>query len=115
MDCPIGTSILTGVLVAGMWDFTIFLLLVNSSDNWFAILCQWIILWTSSSHWFVSGSRWDNIKESKLSLVVLLATTFLLQCQENYFIKWQSSKHALKISSIKGLKYLIIDGELKPT
>ena len=115
MDCPIGTSILARVLAVEMWNFIIFLLLVNSSGNWFAILCQWIILELQVHIDLYENQDEITSKNSKLSLVALLATTFLPQCWENYFIKWQSSKYVLKTSLVKGLKYLIIDGELKPT
>ena len=67
-DYPTGTSIHAGVLAAGMWDFTIFLLLVNTFGNWFAIPCKWIILWTSSSHWFARGSRWNNVETFQVIL-----------------------------------------------
>ena len=114
MDCPIGTSILTGVLVAEMWDFTIFLLFVNSSSNWFAILCQWIILWTSSSYWFVRGSRWDKIKEFQVISRCASSNNFSPPMSGWLFHQMTIIKIYLKNITNKGLKYLIIDGELKP-
>jgi hypothetical protein len=41
---------------------------------------------------------------------------FSFLSDENMFSsKWQHLKYALKISPIKGLKYLMIEGELKLT
>ena len=115
INFPSGTSILSGVLAAGMWDFTILLLLVNISGNWFARPYKWIILWTSSSHCFVRGSKWDNVEA--FHMISRRASGFNFS-PPNYgktiSLKWQSSKHALKTSQVRGSRYLMINGESKP-
>ena len=94
-DCPTKTSIYVGVLAARMWDFTIFLLSVNTSSNWFAISYKWIILWTSSLHWFVQKSRWDNVKTFQVISCHALGNNFSPPNGGKIVsLKWQSSKHA---------------------
>ncbi|KAF5789855.1 hypothetical protein HanXRQr2_Chr09g0376161 [Helianthus annuus] len=44
------TSIRAGAFDAGICDFVTLFVSVNASGNSFAILCKYIIFWTSDSH-----------------------------------------------------------------
>ena len=95
IDCPTGTSIRAGMLAVGMWDFTILLLSVNTSGNWFTIPCKWIIFWTSSSHWFVQRSKFDNVETFQLISCHASGNDFSPpNGGKIVLLKWQSSKHA---------------------
>jgi hypothetical protein len=108
--------ILDGGFADRIWDLTTFLMLVKTSDNWFAIFYKWIIFWTSNSHWFVFGSKWDKFELFQVISCHASRNNFSFPNDEKMFSsKWQSSKRVLKTSPVKGLKNLIIYGESKPT
>ena len=110
-----GISILNGAFAARIWYLATFSLLMKTSGNWFAIFCKWIILWTSSSHWFVLGLKWDNFGLFQIIYSRASDTEFAFRKDGKMFSsKWQSSKRALKTSSVKGSRYPIIDEESKP-
>ena len=83
---------------------------MNAFGNWFAKIFKWIVFWTSSSPYFIRGSRWDNDNSFQLTTF----SSFLFSppnARKFDSLKWQSANRAMKKYPIVGSRYLIIDGE----
>ena len=66
-----------------------------------------MILWTSSSYWFVWGSRWDIVDAFQVISHRSLGIDFSSPNDgKTLSLKWQSTKRAIKTSPVKGLRYL---------
>lgn len=114
LDCPTWTSIFIGVFAGGIFDLVIIFLSVNAFGNWFSKICKWIIFWTSSSYYFVRGSRWDNGNSFQpISFFNLLFSP--PNVGKFYSSKWQSTNRAVNKSPIVGSRYFIIDRDSYPT
>ena len=112
VNCPTWTSIHVGVFTVGICDFVTFFVSMNASGSWFARFCKWMILWTSSSHWFVWGSRWDIVDAFQVISHRSLRIGFSPPNDwKTLSLKWQPAKWPVKTSPSR---YLMIDGESKP-
>ena len=58
---PTWTSICIRVFAVRICDFITFFISMNASGNWFARFFKWMIIWNSSLHLFIRGSRWDIV------------------------------------------------------
>ena len=112
VNCPTRTSIRVGVFAVGVCDFVTFFISMNASGNWFAIFYKWMIIWTSSSHWFIRGSRWDILNAFQVISCCSSRIGFSpFTDRKTLSLKWQYTKRAIKTSSIKGSRYLMIDAD----
>ena len=109
------TSIRAGAFKTDICDLVTLFVSVNASDNWFATLYKWIIVWTSRSPWFVRGSKWDN-DDAFYKSSYFFSFCFSPPNPENIVsLNWQSANRVVNISPVNDSIYLIIDRDLNPT
>ena len=113
MDCLVRTSIQAGAFIAGIWYSVTPFESVNAFGSWFVMSYKWSIFWTSCSHCFVQGSKFNN---DNAFHVISLSNCLISPSNVGIIVssKWQLTNRVVNKSPVKGSKYLIIDGDSNP-